>query len=247
MSGYLGYDAENRVLTAPGLHYAYDAQNKRIWKGMFDGNGNLTGQELYFYGIDGQKLGTYTLRSDYGQNRQTVLWDDTPTLAVFFGGKRVAVGGVAFAHDRLGSKGKYYPYGEERNSPPLSNDQVKFATYTRDSATGLDYADQRYYANNFGRYMSPDPYKTSEGPPEPSSWNHYLYVGGDPVNYNDPGGRDRCQLVDKGDGYFVLLCSFVDEALGGGGGGGLRWRSWLVKGRSRTSSRAQREKGAGTL
>jgi len=187
MSGYLGYDAENRLLTAPGLQYAYDTQNKRIWKGMFDGNGYLTGQELYFYGVDGQKLGTYTLRSDYGQNRQTVLWDDTPTLAVFFGGKRVAVGGTAFVPDRLGSKGKYYPYGEERNSPPLANDQVKFATYTRDSATGLDYADQRNYASTFGRFMSAD--TAAPDPPTPISFNRYSYTNDDAVNFYDPEGR----------------------------------------------------------
>ena len=41
------------------------------------------------------------------------------------------------------------------------NDQVKFATYTRDAATGLDYADQRYYANNLGRFMMADPYRAS--------------------------------------------------------------------------------------
>jgi len=163
---------------------------------MFDSGGNLSGQELYFYGIDGQKLGTYTLRSDYGQNRQTVLWDDTPTLAVFFGGKRVAVSGAAFVPDRLGSKGKYYPYGEERNSPPLANDQVKFASYTRDSATGLDYADQRYYANTFGRFMSADPYQASGGPSNPHSWNRYAYVTGDPVNKFDPSGLRECYMTE---------------------------------------------------
>ncbi len=235
MSGYLGYDAENRLLTAPGLQYAYDAQNKRIWKGMFDGNGYLTGQELYFYGFDGQKLGTYTLRSDYGQNRQTVLWDDTPTLAVFFGTKRVAVGGVAFAHDRLGSKGKYFPYGEERNSPPLANDQVKFATYTRDSATGLDYADQRYYVNNFGRFMSPDPYRATatspSDPVNPMSWNRYSYVTGDPVNKVDPGGLRECYTEDE-DGNEVdcsVAAGNTEQSTGGKPGNSKKWDQTLAK------------------
>jgi len=234
MSGYLGYDAENRVLTAPGLQYAYDAQNKRIWKGMFDGNGYLTGQELYFYGFDGQKLGTYTLRSDYGQNRQTVLWDDTPTLAVFFGTKRVAVGGVAFAHDRLGSKGKYFPYGEERNSPPLANDQVKFATYTRDSATGLDYADQRYYVNNFGRFMSPDPYRATatspSDPVNPMSWNRYSYVTGDPVNKVDPGGLRECYTEDEdGNEVDCSVAAGNTESTGGKPGNSKKWDQALAK------------------
>src|SRR5690348_1839749 len=59
--------------------------------------------------------------------------------------------------DRLGSIGKYYPYGEERNYSALPNDQVKFATYTRDGVSGLDYADQRYYTSQLGRFMTPDP------------------------------------------------------------------------------------------
>ena len=69
----------------------------------------------------------------------------TTQTTVFFGGKRVAVNDAAFVQHRLGSNtaGKYYPYGEDRGTP-IANDQVKYATYTRDSATGLDYADQRY-------------------------------------------------------------------------------------------------------
>src|SRR5260370_41299620 len=99
-------------------------------------------------------------------------------------------GGTAVGQDRLGSVGKYFPYGEDRSNLP--NDTVKFATYTRDSATGLDYADQRYYTSNFGRFMSPDPYRASmrsvNNPSNPATWNRYASVLGDPVNYNDPMG-----------------------------------------------------------
>jgi len=64
-----------------------------------------------------------------------------------------------YAMDRLGSNrgvGKYYPYGQDEGTP-APNDEVKFATYTRDSATGLDYAMNRYYSNSLGRFMTPDP------------------------------------------------------------------------------------------
>ena len=51
--------------------------------------------------------------------------------------------------DRSGTNGasgaRFYPYGEEITS--TGNDREKFATYTRDSYTGLDYAGQRYYAS----------------------------------------------------------------------------------------------------
>jgi RHS repeat-associated protein len=187
---YLTFDAENRVLTAPGVQYAYDSRNKRVWKGTFSGS-NLTAQEAYFYGVDGQKLGTYSLTLNGSQLTAT-----TTQTAVFFGGKRVAVNGVAFVQDRLGSnsQGKFFPYGEDRGTA-IANDQVKFATYTRDSATALDYADQRYYSNQFGRFMSPDPYKAStsgSNPKNPQSWNRYAYVTGDPINFNDPLGLTTC-------------------------------------------------------
>ena len=83
----------------------------------------------------------------------------------------------------------FYPYGEDRGTVE-PNDELKFATYTRDAATGLDYADQRYYASNWGRFMSPDPYKASVGPKDPGSWNRYAYTRGDPVNKFDVTGLD---------------------------------------------------------
>ncbi len=55
-------------------------------------------------------------------------------------------------------------------------------------ATSLDYADQRYYYNQFGRFMTPDPYAASVGPSDPGSWNQYAYTRGDPVNRYDPLG-----------------------------------------------------------
>ena len=57
--GGVAYDAENRLLSAPGVEYAHDSRNKRVWKATFDAKGNLTAQEAYFYGVDGQKLGTF--------------------------------------------------------------------------------------------------------------------------------------------------------------------------------------------
>src|SRR5688500_4367351 len=43
------------------------------------------------------------------------------------------------------------PYGEELT--PTLQGQTKFATYFRD-ATGMDYADQRYYSPGTGRFVT---------------------------------------------------------------------------------------------
>jgi RHS repeat-associated protein len=92
---------------------------------------------------------------------------------------------------------------------PTANGQDKFATYYRD-LNGMDYADQRYYSSQAGRFLSPDPYRSSASLANPQTWNRYPYVENDPVNKVDPPGLDAWgadSLMHPGD-------------LGGGGWGG---------------------------
>ena len=81
---------------------------------------------------------------------------------------------------------KYDPYGAELTV--TSHDRDKFGTYYRDSNTGFNYADQRYYGSSGGRFLTPDPYLRSARAADPQTWNRYSYVAGDPVNRNDPSG-----------------------------------------------------------
>ncbi len=96
--------------------------------------------------------------------------------------------------DRLGtnrmSGARFYPYGDEITS--TSNDREKFATYTRDGYTGLDYADQRFYASTYGRFNTQDPSQSPapSDPSSPASWNRFSYASLDPINNNDPTGLD---------------------------------------------------------
>jgi RHS repeat-associated protein len=167
----LSYDIENRLVQAVGSgteRYVYDPGNQRVWK---EG-------KVYFYGVEGNLLGTYGDGSNTDYN-------------VYFGGKLIwqeAAAGLA-AHrvnaDRLDSTVKHFPYGEEPTT--TSQDRSKFATYYRDATTALDYAQNRYYARTIGRFTSPDPSEPGD-PSNPASWNLYAYVEGDPVNSIDPEG-----------------------------------------------------------
>ena len=163
------YDPENRVsfANAGGVQYSYDAQNKRFWQATCTGYGNcypnngwvLSTESIMMFGADGKQIGTYSVSQGYTGTLQFTA----ANARVYFGGRLVAQPGnlhvmQAAVQDRLGSVGKYYPYGEDRSGQP-GDDTVRFATYTRDSATGNDYADQRYYASTFGRFMTPDPYR----------------------------------------------------------------------------------------
>jgi len=145
---------------------------------------------------------------------------------VWFGGKMIYEGGSsvyevgtaagATYHDRVGtnraSGARFYPYGDQIRG--TSNDHEKFATYQRDGFTGLDYADQRYYASAYGRFATADQYMASAGPSDPGSWNRYAYVGGDPVNHRDPRGQYSCNVDDAGCGFQTDPCYDASNEVG---------------------------------
>jgi RHS repeat-associated protein len=171
------------------------------------------------YGADGKKLGIYTVSSV----TNTAIQFTQQSTNVYFAGRLLGV-----SVDRLGSV-RYggasgvgyqaqYPYGVEYT--PTVNDREKYATYTRDSLTGLDYAMNRYYTSLWGRFLSVDPSWASVSPKNPQSWNRYGYAANDSVNHADPSGlfldAEDC-IVDP------LACEAEDWGSGGGdgwGGGG---------------------------
>jgi RHS repeat-associated protein len=211
------YDLENRMTgysdSRISVSYGYDSRNRRVYKsGNTDSQGNATGYTVYIYGLNGRRLATYTVGVGYyplGNISAPYLTAGIAATDVYFGGKRLA------PEDRLGSgysgtgqsHNTYFPYGEDRGGT-MANDQVKFATYTRDSAGGLDYADQRYYSSALGRFMSPAPYRRSARETYPQSWNQYQYALGDPINNTDSTG-----LVSDPDGSGGEDCWF-DEDIG---------------------------------
>ena len=48
--------------------------------------------------------------------------------------------------------------------------------------------DQRYYASNYGRFLTPDRFRMSAHLSDPRSWNRYMYSDDDSINLNDPDG-----------------------------------------------------------
>jgi RHS repeat-associated protein len=65
----------------------------------------------------------------------------------------------------------------------------KFTSYDRSDATGLDYAVNRFYSSQQGRFTQVDPIgmgAASLG--NPQTLNLYAYCGNDPINNVDPDG-----------------------------------------------------------
>jgi RHS repeat-associated protein len=106
--------------------------------------------------------------------------------------------------DRTGSlngvkRHDYLPFGEElyagvggrttQRGYVQDNVRQKFGGgYERDTETGLDYAQARYYSNQAGRFTSVDPLLTSAKRGQPQSWNRYSYCVNNPLKYIDPNG-----------------------------------------------------------
>jgi len=211
--GYCGtqiysYDVSNRIATAQGgVQYSYVPGNKRVWKGILQYStptpNTLTTDVITFWSVTGQKLGDYNMTGDptivYTTSYTLKLTFALATANYYFGGKQIGKfngSTVTYAgSDRLGSFGKYYPWGQEKPSA-TGNNTEKFTGYFRDAETGLDYAQNRYHQPGMGRFMTPDPYTAKTGgatsPTVPASWNRYAYVLGDPENLVDPTGNYSC-------------------------------------------------------
>jgi RHS repeat-associated protein len=192
------WNVENQLVSTGGSPsngdptYTYDPSGKRVLQYSVSNTYGPSGT-LYFYGMTGQRLGTYQVT--YVNSNNPPLPQSVP---MYFGGRLLT------PLDRLGTVRKnqngpiaYFPWGEEE-SPTTPDGTDKYATYFRDGTTngaGQDYATARYYNNSFGRFWSPDPAGLAAADPtNPQSWNRYAYVIGDPVNQFDPSGLDGASL-----------------------------------------------------
>ncbi len=186
------WDTRNRLVgvssASNGVEaYGYDDKNMRVWKQAASGREIIT-----FY--DGtRRLATYNLQTGSDGSLSLQLRESN----IFFGKRMVQSGGEVLVSDRLGAvrawssspkaaSTRYLPFGEEVQN---SGDSPRsFGGYERDTASGLDYAGQRYYASTQGRFISPDPFAKSAHPSRPDSWNRYSFVNNDPINRVDPDG-----------------------------------------------------------
>ena len=230
------YDIQNRlvgvVVTRSGSRdilgnldqsaerYYYTADNKRVSTARPNGNPGQA-QVFYVYGAKGEIAAICT--SYVFGNAPTC--DGREPRDVKFAGRMVIQNFVPVAVDRLGSvvanptqgsvgsaAAKYYaPFGEQYNeavSGTVFPGNTNFATYFHEETTGLNYADQRFYNSQYGRFMNADPYRASAGAEDPGSWNRYSYVGNDPVSRIDASGL----MARDVDGYCSAAYSSCDEA-----------------------------------
>jgi RHS repeat-associated protein len=254
-AGARTYDAENRMLTADGANglgnsYTYDADGHRTRRSINDGG------EVWWhvYGINGELLGEYqliggtaTLKKEYGyRNSQLLVIADTTGTCKWL--VTDALGTPRIIANQTGSpagveRRDILPFGEEilagigHRQPttgyPLTQSQQPRQQFTgkeRDSETGLDYFEARYYSSLQGRFTSPDEF--SGGPDElydfadnagdnpllyaekgePQSLNKYQYCYNNPLVYTDIDGHKVWDYVKQG----LELATWVPGPIGQG-------------------------------
>jgi len=214
------YDAENRMTQANGTtaYYVYDGDGRRVrrivsgvetWQ-VYGMDGELLAEYA---------PGTATPQKEYGyRNGQLLIVAETSPESVkwmvtdHLGTPRIIVdvtGGIVNSSNGISGslsnvwRHDYLPFGEELtlnvaggtlrsagNGYVLDVVRQKFTGYERDSETGLDFAEARYYANLQGRFASPDIVFADQDIATPQSWNLYSYVRNNPLAYIDPSGRE---------------------------------------------------------
>ena len=166
--------------------FLYDAHGRRVKQ-------TLNGETIYsVYGLDG------TLH--YRDNITAGETTDYVRMGSHTVGRFDETGAFTWIHDdHLGSAGAatrgdgtviwrehYTPFGEIINNPIANRDEAGFTGHIRDNATGLTYAQARYYSPVTARFLAPDPVGfADEGP---GYFNRYAYTMNDPVNATDPTG-----------------------------------------------------------
>ena len=207
------YDGDNRMVnfrvTAGGMltnvKYRYDGEGRRVQKEVVGGK-----TTTYVYNAAGQ------LVAEYAGTVPGALRYLTPD---HLGSTRVVTGAVVSGSDGgVVSRHDYLPFGEEIGSLggrtaalkySASGPAQKFTGKERDTESGLDYFNARYFSGAGGRFTSVDPENAGADPADPQSWNGYAYARNNPLLYTDPDGRDF--EVCRGDGDDRVCTTYTNK------------------------------------
>ena len=166
--------------------YVYDPAGHII--SVHDGSANLLRSELY--SPDGRHVATWTPNPN-GQYSDPYPGGLFYNHADWLGTERVRttlVNGTVIVAETCADT----PFGMNLTCTNSSSDisPTHFTGKERDSETGNDFFDARYYQSPIGRFMTTDPDNAGADHKAPQSWNMYAYVRNNPTTNIDPDGLD---------------------------------------------------------
>ena len=192
---YYQYDYDNRLKTIiypdeTTSEYTYDFMGRRIksndngtiTKYIYDGNqiitetdnsNNVICEYVYGNGVD------ECLFMIHGGNFYYYHYDGLGSVCAITNTSEDIV--EKYTYDIYGKPTLYNSEGQEISFSQIGN-RYYFTGRELDKSSGLYYYRARYYNCQLGRFMSPDPLGSVDGP------NLYTYCDNDPVNLTDPLG-----------------------------------------------------------
>jgi RHS repeat-associated protein len=203
-------------IAGPLIGYLYNAEGERVAKGTLTSfscdptSNGFQATNVYVIGPDGQEMtevdgsGNWvhtnvsaggSMIATYKNDGQGVHFQ----LADWLGTRRVQTDYLGQTEDTFQSQ----PYGDEMIHSNAGADvsDHHFTGKERDTESGNDYFDARYFGSSMGRFMSPDPSGLlAANPSNPQSWNMYAYVMNNPLINTDPTGLDCVYYNDAGTG-----------------------------------------------
>jgi RHS repeat-associated protein len=218
------YDAANRLVqvladnnTTVLATYTYGDSNERLIA-------EEGGLRTYYNFEGGLAISEYTESG----GSATPSWSKS---YVYLGGRLLSTlspngsGGEAVQHnhpDRLGTRlvtdpanGTSFeqvtlPFGTALNAESTGATNRRFTTYDRSAATGLDYAYNRHYDAQQGRFTQVDPVGMgNSSSANPQTLNLYSYCVNDPINHSDPSGLGFVSFLKKALGVIARIAKVI--------------------------------------
>ncbi|HSX04128.1 MAG TPA: RHS repeat-associated core domain-containing protein [Rhabdochlamydiaceae bacterium] len=187
------YDAQDHLIQYQDkdyqVSYTYDAQGHRLSKSV---NGEITfyvndvrssiSQVLAELNVD------YTVKSFYVYGLSRLCQFDPSKLdCQFYLYDHPDRNVIALADmEQLCKSYTYEPFGTLKGPISKTSNHFTFAGEHYEEETGLIYLRNRYYDPEIGRFLSADP--QLEKGINPQSFNPYVYVENNPINFIDPLG-----------------------------------------------------------
>lgn len=108
----------------------------------------------------------------------------------------------------------HLPFGAALNAESTGATNRRFTTYDRSAVTGLDYAVNRHYDSQQGRFTQVDPAgMNAVDLSSPQTLNLYAYCTNDPINHTDPSGLGFFSFLKKLFKWIVLIVTVIVAVL----------------------------------